>query len=190
MSAKFDRQDVIQKATALFWEKGFHAASMRDLQAAIDLRPGSIYAAFGSKEGLFKEALQHYTDLSLEMIAAHRAASPSPLAALQSILRSAVTDLSSRPNGMCMLVKSIAELTEANADLLAEAKRLLAVVEDAFTDLLTEAVECGELSKSNTPKRLARIAQMQMFGLRTYAQAHGGDVNAAELVEDAMNCLR
>ncbi|MFA0500949.1 TetR/AcrR family transcriptional regulator, partial [Vibrio sp. 10N.222.46.A1] len=53
-TAKFDRQDVVDKATNLYWEKGFHATSMRNLQDVIDMRPGSIYAAFGSKEGLFK----------------------------------------------------------------------------------------------------------------------------------------
>ena len=59
-SAKFNREDIIQKAANLYWEKGFHATSMRNLQEVIDMRPGSIYASFGSKEGLFKEALQHY----------------------------------------------------------------------------------------------------------------------------------
>lgn len=59
-TAKHDRQDAIQKATDLFWEKGFHATSMRNIQQAMDMRPGSIYASFGSKEGLFQESLQHY----------------------------------------------------------------------------------------------------------------------------------
>ena len=56
-AAKFDRQQVIDKATHLYWEKGFHATSMRHLQEVIDMRPGSIYAAFGSKEELFKHCL-------------------------------------------------------------------------------------------------------------------------------------
>ncbi|WOD06891.1 hypothetical protein [Marinomonas sp. GJ51-6] len=37
--AKFDRQQVIENATNLYWEKGYHATSMRNLQDAIDLRP-------------------------------------------------------------------------------------------------------------------------------------------------------
>lgn len=55
--AKFDRDDVIEKAKNLYWEKGYHATSMRNLQDVVDMRPGSIYAAFGSKDNLFKEAL-------------------------------------------------------------------------------------------------------------------------------------
>ncbi|MFQ3195590.1 MAG: TetR/AcrR family transcriptional repressor of nem operon, partial [Colwellia sp.] len=45
---KFERDDVIRKASQLFWEKGFHATSTRDLQEVVNMRPGSIYAAFGS----------------------------------------------------------------------------------------------------------------------------------------------
>ncbi|NBB84288.1 MAG: TetR family transcriptional regulator, partial [Alphaproteobacteria bacterium] len=43
--ATFDRAAVLDKAMALFWAKGYHATSLRDLEAALDLRPGSIYAA-------------------------------------------------------------------------------------------------------------------------------------------------
>ncbi|MCA9695658.1 MAG: helix-turn-helix transcriptional regulator, partial [Myxococcales bacterium] len=45
----------------VFWREGFHGASIAQLGAAMGLRPGSIYAAFGSKEGLFREALAAYT---------------------------------------------------------------------------------------------------------------------------------
>ena len=190
MSAKHDRQDVVEKATNLFWEKGYHATSMRDLQAAIDLRPGSIYAAFGSKEGLFKETLQHYANMSLDMIAACREASSSPLNAVKNILGGAISNWKSTPSGMCMLVKSIAELTGENADLLAEARRLLNLVEDAFADLLVEAIECGELDSSKDPKRLAQFLQMQLMGLKSYAQAHDGNVESDELIAVAFSCLR
>ena len=63
-SVKHDRQDAIRRATDLFWEKGFRATSMRNIQQATDLRPGSIYASFGSKEGVFKETLQDYVKVS------------------------------------------------------------------------------------------------------------------------------
>ena len=44
----------------LFWRKGFAATSMTDLCDAMDVRSPSLYAAFGSKEALYLEALQHY----------------------------------------------------------------------------------------------------------------------------------
>lgn len=61
---KYDRDKVIDKATALFWQRGFQGAGMRDIQQALDMRPGSIYARFQSKEGLFKLVVDKYADNS------------------------------------------------------------------------------------------------------------------------------
>ena len=58
---RFERDKVIRVASQLFWQKGFYATSTRDLQEAVNMRPGSIYAAFGSKEGLYSESLKDYT---------------------------------------------------------------------------------------------------------------------------------
>ena len=46
---KYNQDEVIEKATVLFWQRGFQGAGMRDIQQALDMRPGSIYARFQSK---------------------------------------------------------------------------------------------------------------------------------------------
>ncbi len=188
-TAKHDRQEVIQKATYLFWKKGFHATSMRNLQEFIDMRPGSIYASFGSKEGLFKESLQCYADASLARLAACAEAS-SPLEALKTFIHMAVVDYrNASPSGLCMLVKTLSELTEENAELLAEAKRLLSHIEDALAKLLDQAQACGELDPSKDTRRLARFLQMLLMGLRAYARANDDTDRLNELVDDAFACL-
>lgn len=58
----FDRTDALDKALDLFWRHGYDNTSMADLSAAMALRPPSIYAAFGSKEGLFEEVVEHYSE--------------------------------------------------------------------------------------------------------------------------------
>lgn len=186
---KYDRQEAIEKATELFWEKGFHATSMRNLQDVLDMRPGSIYAGFGSKEGLFLEALHFYTDQGLQNLASAEATMASPLEALKSSLRNAVTQSAALPSGVCMLVKSVSELTEDNAELLAEAKRLLVKMQDAFTDLLVKAQECGELDKAKDPRRLARFFQMQVIGIRVFSHATDNQSKVEELLDDAFACL-
>ena len=183
--AKHDRQEVIEKATLLFWEKGFHATSMRNLQDHIDMRPGSIYAAFGSKEGLFKETLQCYADNSVSRLAAAVDATNSPLEALKNFLKNVVLGRqSAAPNEMCMLVKTVSELTEENAELLAEAKRLLKVMEDQFTALLEQAKAQGELGSNSDPRRLARLLQMQLIGLRAYSRVNQDDATVNQLIDD------
>ena len=153
------------------------------------MRPGSIYAGFGSKEGLFKEALHHYASVGLERLATCAEASSSPREAVKKFIRNSVTTSSSSPCDMCMLVKSIAELTEDNSDLLAEAKRLLGTIQDALTELLTQAKECGELDETKDPKQLARFLQMQLMGLHAYARTYNDDIQIDELLDDAFACL-
>jgi len=57
---EFDRDAVLDAAMRVFWRKGFSAASMNDLCDAMGIRSPSLYAAFGGKEALFLEALDHY----------------------------------------------------------------------------------------------------------------------------------
>jgi TetR/AcrR family transcriptional repressor of nem operon len=52
---------------------------MRNLQDVVDMWPGSIYATFGNKENLFKEALQYYAKVSLSRLSACNKAALSPL---------------------------------------------------------------------------------------------------------------
>lgn len=56
----FDRQQALARAMHLFWQKGFEETSMSDLTKAMGIAPPSLYAAFGSKEALFTEALDLY----------------------------------------------------------------------------------------------------------------------------------
>jgi AcrR family transcriptional regulator len=168
---KFDRQDVIDKATNLYWQKGFHATSMRNLQDVIDMRPGSIYAAFSSKDGLFKEALRNYTDMGLALLAKCRAEYDSPIAALQAFVKKQVIDTcGDAPNGMCMLAKTIGELTEENQDLIDITKAHLGEMSAAFAELIKEAQACGEIDNDQDPQDLADHLQIQIAGLRTYAK--------------------
>jgi AcrR family transcriptional regulator len=57
---EFDRGAALKAAMVLFWRKGFAATSMNDLCDVMDVRSPSLYAAFGSKEALYLEAIQHY----------------------------------------------------------------------------------------------------------------------------------
>ncbi|PKH06363.1 TetR/AcrR family transcriptional regulator [Moritella sp. Urea-trap-13] len=190
-TAKFDRQDVIEKATNLYWEKGFHATSMRNLQDVIDMRPGSIYAAFGSKEGLFKEVLNRYTEMGIAQIAECKANTPSALDALKHFITLIVVDSqTSAPSGMCMLAKTVAELTTENAELLAEAKKMLGIMEAQFVTLIEEAQQQGELSKTKDPAQLARFVQVQIMGFRSYAIASNGTAPLVEMIDEMFITLK
>lgn len=183
--AKYNREEIIKKATNLYWEKGFQGTSMRNLQDVIDMRPGSIYATFGSKEGLYKEALQYYSNSGRLLLETFYQKTHSPLGALKMFLKNAlITNADSAPSNMCMLSKTVSELTEENNELLLLAKHLLKDIESRFADMLVKAQECGELDKEKDTAALACFIQVQFMGLRTYGRVNEDKANMNALVDE------
>lgn len=184
-AVKFDRQQVIEKATNLYWQKGFHGTSMRSLQDAIDMRPGSIYAAFGSKDELFKQALDNYTDCGRADLERCLAANDSPIQALKQFIKLIVIDSRTHaPNGMCMLAKTIAELTDEQHDLLEHAKKCYQSMETEFTKALRLAQQQGEIRADKDLQQLARHVQIQISGLRTYIKASHDELPLEQMIDD------
>jgi AcrR family transcriptional regulator len=57
---EFDEDYVLERALHVFWDKGYEAASLADLQEATGLTKSSLYKAFESKIGLFRRVLDRY----------------------------------------------------------------------------------------------------------------------------------
>ncbi|WP_447728734.1 TetR/AcrR family transcriptional regulator [Sphingomonas koreensis] len=57
----FDRDAALERAMRLFWSKTYEGTSLADLTGAMGINAPSLYAAFGSKEALFREAVAHYS---------------------------------------------------------------------------------------------------------------------------------
>jgi AcrR family transcriptional regulator len=140
------------------------------------MRPGSIYAAFGSKAGLFEAALDRYSRDMSDEFAAVVAEAGGPLDGIRSYLREVARACAGAgPDGRwptpgCMLVKTMLELGDEDVDLRERAERVLASVEDHLTALLRQAGERGELVPEARPRRLARLLQAQIMGLRAFAR--------------------
>lgn len=56
----FDYDEALLQAMAVFWDKGYEGASMRDLTGAMGITGPSLYAAFGDKRGLFLKTIDYY----------------------------------------------------------------------------------------------------------------------------------
>ncbi|MFC3616226.1 TetR/AcrR family transcriptional regulator [Lutimaribacter marinistellae] len=154
----------------LFWRKGYHATSLKDLETELAMRPGSIYAAFQSKEALFRATLDRYSERMGAELADLIDQSPSPLAALQQhLLNLAELAPSERPSTACMLVKSLLEVPEEGA-LRSFITGHLDRIEDAITKALQKARQMGELPAECDTERLARRVQTYIFGLKVQAQ--------------------
>lgn len=58
----FEPDHILKLITASFWQNGYHHTSIDDLVKATNLKKGSLYGYFGSKEEMFQKALAYYWD--------------------------------------------------------------------------------------------------------------------------------
>jgi AcrR family transcriptional regulator len=58
----FDLDDAVDRALHLFWSKGYEGTTLGDLTDALGVNRPSLYAAFGSKEDLFRRVLERYAE--------------------------------------------------------------------------------------------------------------------------------
>lgn len=183
--ASYNRDEVLAKAQALFWRKGYHATSLKDLEAALNMRPGSIYAAFGSKEALFAETLHLYARRSREQLRQIRDASASPLAGLAAYVRAlGCIQAGAVPSRACMLVKTLLETPDDDLILRRLTEEMMQGMEAEFATAFRAARAAGELPDSADPERLASRFQAEIFGLRAYAQRSDAQDKVAQLAED------
>jgi len=57
---EFNREEGVAKAQALFHQHGFDGVGVAALTEALNINPPSLYAAYGSKTGLFERVLAKY----------------------------------------------------------------------------------------------------------------------------------
>jgi len=67
---RYDRVELLDRAIELFRRGGYTATSTADLVEELGVNRKSMYAEFGSKQGLFEAALERYSDHHLGAVLA------------------------------------------------------------------------------------------------------------------------
>jgi AcrR family transcriptional regulator len=163
----YDREEALDAAMTLFWRKGFHATSLKDLENALNMKPGSIYAAFNSKEALYLATLERYFERNRDALRQMAEASPSPLKALADHLRSFAGEDGAKPAcRACMLIKTLLTATEEDDAIATQARHYLDAMTEEIRAIFEKAKTLGELPESADPARLAQRYQADMTALR------------------------
>lgn len=182
----YAHNETIEKATVLFWKKGFQGAGMRDIQEALDMRPGSIYARFQSKEGLFKLVVEHYVEQS-QIALQEVAESPTPIEALRSFfIASLMCQGDQRFMRQCLLVRSVTELELLGGMAKKAVIDGMSTLRESFENIVKRAVALNALPNDTPIARTADWLQNQFVGLRTYAILQSDDACVAELVDKVL----
>lgn len=168
----FDRDTALDRALELFWRQGYEGTSVADLTRAMGINPPSLYAAFGNKEGLFREAVDRYVEKTSASIGNDLAA-PTARASVEKLLRGTAERLTDpkTPN-TCMLVSGALSCSEAAEDIRQELTLRRSGLSTALEARFKQARTDGDLPDSTDIAALARYVATVCHGMSV--QAAGG----------------
>jgi AcrR family transcriptional regulator len=171
----FDRHAALTRAMETFWLKGFDGCAISDLTAAMNINSPSLYAAFGSKEDLFREAVDLYGMLEGE---ATRCALEGPRNirdALGTMLKRSV-DMFTRgpqPRGCMVMLGTLNVSADQKGlrDLLHKRQRQIL---DVIGKRMALAVDDGEIAPSVDIDALSMMCAVLFTGLAVHAHDGAG----------------
>jgi len=140
----FDERDALEKATQVFWSKGYDGVTIDDLVAGMGVGRPSLYAVFGDKRTIFLRVLRAYAEAK-GALAAKALLSPRTLRdSLAAFLRHAVKTATEKGAARGCLLVCVAPLVddaEVRQFLQNAAAHAVGLVEGRFRD----AISAGEI---------------------------------------------
>lgn len=168
----------------VFWDRGYHDASLPDLLEGMELSRGSFYKAFVDKRGVYLRALDLYIEEAIRKVGEILHANPSPKAAIREAFSRQVEE-SSGKEGLrgCFVVLSAVEMLPADEEVSARIARLFRRLQDLYAAAIIRAQALGEIDPGLDERTLARFLVCQIQGMRVLGKA-GADRDATRALVD------
>jgi len=161
----YDQDQAVLSARDLFWDRGYEATSIGDLETCTGLNRSSIYQAFGSKRGLFDAALQCYIDREMTAMVAGMQRDDAGLAAVVAFFARLGELFRGDANGStrgCLMVNSTAELAAHDPLVAQVAADNRDRVRAAFANALGQAADRGQTAGDLVRSRSYLLAATTM----------------------------
>jgi AcrR family transcriptional regulator len=180
----------VDSALELFIRKGYEGAALGELTEAMGINPPSLYAAFGSKEGLFLRAVEAYSDrVTVSMV--NSLDRPTAYASLEALMHSAAdfyTD-PSRPPG-CLFIQGGLAASDRAEPARTELARRRAANTRLVQERLERAAREGDTTVAGDPARIARYASTVNNGIAVLAADGVTREQLHETVDTALLAFR
>ncbi|HEY8276604.1 MAG TPA: TetR/AcrR family transcriptional regulator [Methyloceanibacter sp.] len=183
----FDTDKALDAALDLFWRKGYEGTSIADLTEAMGINPPSLYAAFGGKEALFRQALDRY-EAKHACVWNEALSAPTAFGAIKKLLEGTADSLGDKHNPKgCLIVQAALnggdECDPVRRELAERRNKSVAMIRAR----LQRAKREGDLPKGADPASLARYVATVIHGMAV--QAVSG-VSRSELRRVAATALQ
>jgi len=185
----FDKDQAIDSAMRVFWEKSFEGTTMTDLTNATGLSRSSIHAAFGSKEGLFLKAVERYQAGPMRYVP-KALAEPTLPRAIEALIRGMVSFLSTpgNPKGCLSIHGALAGGTDGEPVM-----QIMTEWRKSNLNLIKERIQQaqreGELRREVNAGDYTRYIAAIMIGIGIQAVNGAGRAELTRLADMALQLL-
>lgn len=171
--AKLQLDEVLNRATHLFWARGSDAVSTRDLEKALELRAPAIYRRFRSKDELFAQCVNHYVDIVIKgRIRLVFEGADDPMRALHRFFMSTLEPHGREPRLRgCLLANTATHADAQIPDVHAAIVRGWRLIDSAFQQQIERAQRTGALDADLDPEAVSQALLMSLQGLLTLVRA-------------------
>ncbi len=186
---EFDEADIIEKAMWAFWKNGWRDATPQRLIEATGLSRSSLYATFGSKQGLFLAALELYVTQQVSFLT-QLLTDGSMREGLERMYALMVDNLRPGGGGMtCLVASSLLEVPAEDAETLARVARGKAQMTNVFEVRFQRAIDEGELDGTRTAEELARFIATVNDGIQIAVRAKASAEQLRSIARMAMDSV-
>lgn len=187
---EFDEKQVLEAAMKTFWQKGYSATSMQDLEKAMDLKRSSIYNAFGDKRSIFKKSIDLYIENIQELLTTTLTSASSCKEAIQNWLNAIIDIQFSKdvPDG-CLIILSVLESQQHDNETLGIVNGLFQAEKAAIYEKLKQGIQKGEFSQNFDTEGVATAITATASGLVILATANFPIIMLYESIQTTMNLL-
>ncbi len=166
----FDPETVLDVATEDFLRCGFEGVSISDLTASLGCTAPTLYSLFGSKEGLFLQALARYRNTGFAAATALLASEGPLYSRLETWLRATAAAVTSPAHAKgCLILTGGLASGPSGAEAAAALRAARAVALGSLIEQLALARDSGDLPAGADPEGLARFYLAVLQGMSAQA---------------------
>lgn len=187
---KFDKEEILERAMRLFWQKGFEATSIQDLVDHTGVNKQSLYDTFGDKQSLYRAALDHYRAVNENLFGELCAESCSAKTALRAIFEKIVDENAADAERKgCFLVNAAIELSASRDEIGRLCGDNMRSMEAKFARLIEAGQDSGEIRRSLDAEATAAFLFAALSGLQTVGKITRERKKLAQIVETSLSVL-
>lgn len=185
----YDPDEALDRATALFWRKGYEGTSVADLVAALGINRGSLYGTFKDKHALFLASLERYDEREIGAAVRHLRNTAGPgRDRIQSLFDGVIRNVEERGDRRgCLVCNSAVELAATDAEAERLVKRSHERLTAAFSVAL--AADPGYPSEPERRDRRAHFLTATLMAVHVMAKAGATPDTLRGIVRIAMRGL-